>query len=93
MFTTAVALVFVVPVGLVGLQLAHEGQRAVEWLRQQGDHGFEEPAALRHLPFGQTQVDGWWRQNLADPGSAKALVAGGPRAAGRAIWGGWWAAR
>ena len=73
-FTTAVALVFIVPIGLVGVQLAHEGQEAAAWAKNAQEHGIPEPAALHKLPFGQAQVDGWWKQNLADPGQARALV-------------------
>ena len=73
-FTTAVALVFIVPVVLVGVQLAREGREAAAWTRNAQEHGIPEPAALHKLPFGQAQVDGWWKQNLADPGEARALV-------------------
>jgi predicted PurR-regulated permease PerM len=73
-FTLAVALVFIVPLTLVGVQLAHEVHGATDWVRGVQDNGLPEPAALRHLPFGQSEVDNWWAQNLADPGSAKELV-------------------
>ena len=74
LFTLAVALVFIVPLGLVGMQLAREFHGANEWVRDVGEHGLPEPDAVRHLPFGQAQVDGWWQENLTDPGSAKELV-------------------
>ena len=73
-FTLAVALVFIVPVGVVGVQLAREGHEAAAWTKNAQEHGIPEPAALHKLPFGQAQVDGWWQQNLADPGQARALV-------------------
>ncbi len=73
-FTLAVALVFIVPVGLVGFQLAREGREAAAWAKNAQEHGIPEPAALHKLPFGQAQVDGWWKQNLEDPGQARALV-------------------
>ncbi len=73
-FTLAVALIFIVPLGLVGVQLANEAHGAAHWIRDAQDHGIPEPDFLRHLPFGQTDVDSWWQQNLADPGSAKDLV-------------------
>ena len=74
LFTLAVALVFIVPVGLVGMQLAHEASGMAEWLRNAREHGVAEPDILRHLPFEQTQIDTWWQQNLADPQGAKDLV-------------------
>ena len=73
-FTAAVALVFIVPVGLVGVQLARESHQAAEWAKSAQQHGIPEPDALHKLPFGRAQVDGWWKQNLADPGAARALV-------------------
>ncbi len=73
-FTAAVALVFIVPIVLAGLQFAREFHALEDWVRDASAHGIAEPAALRKLPFGQAQVDDWWRQNLADPGSARQLA-------------------
>ena len=73
-FTLAVALVFIVPLGLIVMQLAHESHMIAEWLRNARQNGIAEPDLLRHLPFGQAQVDTWWTQNLADPQAAKELV-------------------
>lgn len=73
-FTLVVALLFVVPLGLVGVQLAQEARAAGEWLRGAQQNGITEPALLHHLPFGQAALDGWWQKNLADPGSAKDLL-------------------
>ncbi len=65
---------FVVPLGLVGIQLAREAHAAAAWVRNAQENGVEEPNALKRLPFGQAQVDEWWQQNLADAGGAKQLV-------------------
>jgi predicted PurR-regulated permease PerM len=73
-FTLAVALLFIVPVGLVGITLAREAYDAADWFRGVQEHGLPEPGALRHLPFGQAGLDAWWQANLADPGSAGQLV-------------------
>jgi predicted PurR-regulated permease PerM len=74
LFTLAVALLFIVPLGLVGLEFAHEAHNATGWLRDVQHNGIAEPDLLQHLPFGQAEVDDWWQQNLADPGSAQDLV-------------------
>ena len=74
LFTTAVALIFIVPLVLVGVQLADEVHGASEWARTAEEKGIPEPEMLRHMPFGKTQVDGWWQQNLADPGQARDLL-------------------
>ena len=74
LFTLAVALVFIVPLGLVGAQMAREAHAATEWARNAQANGIPEPDVLHKLPFGQAQVDGWWQDNLADPGAAKELL-------------------
>jgi predicted PurR-regulated permease PerM len=74
LFTLAVALIFIVPIGLVGLQLGREAHAATDWLRGAQANGVPEPDALRQLPVPHAALDTWWQQNLADPGSARALV-------------------
>jgi predicted PurR-regulated permease PerM len=73
-FTAAVALIFIVPLGLEGMQLAREAHNAADWLRDAQAHGIPEPDVLKRLPFGQTEMDAWWQQNLADPGGIRDLV-------------------
>jgi predicted PurR-regulated permease PerM len=74
LFTLAVALIFIVPVGVVGVQLVHESHVAAEWVRQAQEDGIPEPDILHRLPYGDQQLSAWWRDNLADPGRAKALL-------------------
>ncbi len=73
-FTLGVALVFVVPVVLVGLQIGQEAHAASEWVGNAQEKGIPEPQALQKLPVGQAQVGAWWQQNLADPGQARVLL-------------------
>jgi predicted PurR-regulated permease PerM len=73
-FAAVVALVFVIPLGLVGLQLAREMHNAADWVGRAQQSGIPEPALLHRLPWGQGEIDSWWQQNLADPGHARALV-------------------
>ena len=68
------ALVFIAPLGFIGMQVGREVHTASEWARNAERNGIPEPDLLHHLPFGQAQVDGWWQQNLTDPGSARELV-------------------
>ena len=74
LFTLAVALIFVAPLGLIGMQIAKEVHGATEWAANVQANGIAEPELVRHLPFGQQEVDQWWQANLADPGMAKELV-------------------
>jgi predicted PurR-regulated permease PerM len=73
-FTVGVALVFIIPIVLVGVQLARESHEAMEWVRNAHDNGIPEPDMLHRLPYGAEAVSNWWKQNLADPGSAKELL-------------------
>ena len=74
LFTAAVALVFIIPVGLVGVELARDSHAAAEWLHDAQQNGIPEPQIMHHLPVAQSAVDNWWQQNLADPGHARALL-------------------
>jgi predicted PurR-regulated permease PerM len=74
LFTLAVALIFIVPVGVVGVQLAQESHAATEWIRQAQEEGIAEPDILHRIPYGGQQISAWWQDNLADPGGARALL-------------------
>jgi len=73
-FTLGVALIFIVPLTMVGIQMAHEARAAADWLRDAERSGLPVPDAVKSLPFMESQVEEWWQQNLADPGSARELV-------------------
>ena len=75
LFTLAVGLVFVIPLGFIGFQIAAEAHSVADWMREAQAKGIPQPDMLHHLPFGQEQVDAWWQANLADPGSARELLA------------------
>jgi predicted PurR-regulated permease PerM len=83
-FTLGVALIFLAPLALAAAQIAREASGAADWLRDVQQNGIPEPALLHQLPFGQAQVDAWWQQTLADPGSARDWV---QRSAGGRIGG------
>ncbi len=74
LFTLGVAFLFMMPLLLIGVQLASESHAFTSWLHSIQRNGIPEPRFLSHMPFGQTQIDDWWAQNLADPGSASDLV-------------------
>ena len=73
-FTFGAGLIFVMPVLLVGTQLARELHMGIAWLHDAQQNGIPKPDALRYLPWGQDQVDAWWQGNLANPDSARELV-------------------
>jgi predicted PurR-regulated permease PerM len=73
-FTLMAGLIFVMPILLVGTQLARELHMGIAWLHGAQQNGIPEPDALRYLPWGREQVEAWWQANLANPDSARALM-------------------
>ena len=73
-FTALTTLVFLVPLVLIGMQLAHEAGGIVSWLQDIRNHGLPPPAWLDRLPVMHDQALSWWQDNLADPEGARALI-------------------
>ncbi|MBV9250812.1 MAG: AI-2E family transporter [Acetobacteraceae bacterium] len=73
-FTLAIALLFLIPLGLVALQVAREAHSFMDLIESARKDGIPPPAWLASLPFGATQATEWWNQNLADPASASELL-------------------
>lgn len=73
-FTVGVALVFLIPLALVGLQLGREARSLFSWVMDVQHSGIPVPAWIEHLPLGGTWASQWWRENLADPDDAHELV-------------------
>ena len=73
-FTAVTTLVFLVPLILIGIQLAHETGGIVSWLQGVRTNGLPPPSWLDRVPVMHDQVLSWWQDNLADPEGARALV-------------------
>jgi predicted PurR-regulated permease PerM len=73
-FTAIVGLVFIVPLALVGLQVAHEISTLIDTINQARDQGIPEPAWINDLPMGAAQASAWWQAHLATPESANELL-------------------
>jgi len=72
LFTLAVALVFVVPFVVLGLQAAREAHTVLDYAKQAEQNGIPLPDAMNRLPQKiATPVASWWTQNLSHPGWAK----------------------
>jgi len=72
-FTTAVALIFIVPLVLIGLEAAREAQGVLVWLEHARHTGVPVPSWTAKLPFGGQSVASWWQQNLANPDDANEM--------------------
>ncbi len=73
-FTIVTTLVFLVPLVLIGVQLAQESGAVVRWLQEVRNNGLPPPPWLDRLPVMHDQVLSWWQANLADPEGARGLI-------------------
>ncbi len=73
-FTIVTTLVFLIPLVLIGVQLAREAGAIVSWLQDVRNNGLPPPAWLDRVPVMHDQILSWWKDNLSDPEAARALV-------------------
>jgi predicted PurR-regulated permease PerM len=74
LFTAAVALVFLIPLVVLGVQAAREAHDVVAWARSFEKSGIPVPDFLGHLPFGAAQAQAWWAENLSHPAAGSELL-------------------
>ncbi len=67
LFTAAIALIFLIPLSLVGFKAAEEAQSALHWIDEVRHTGIPMPEWLNDLPFERAQVARWWQNNLVNP--------------------------
>ena len=60
----AVALVFLVPLVVLGVQAAREAHDVAEFVRKAEESGIPAPELLNRLPYGAAQATAWWNDNL-----------------------------
>ncbi len=71
-FTSAIALIFIVPLVLIGIEAGREAQGVLTWMEHARHTGVPVPDWAGRLPFGQSVI-GWWQQNLASPEDANSI--------------------
>lgn len=74
LFTTAVALVFILPVALLGAEIAREAHGIADWVQGAQTNGIPVPDAVKSLPWGSAAVATWWQQTLSHPHPAAGLA-------------------
>lgn len=74
LFTSALALVFIIPLVVVGVQAGTEVHGLFDSIAKARSEGIPPPEWLGHLPIGSQQATHWWQDNLANPESANALL-------------------
>ena len=67
MATLGVALVFLVPLGIIAVQLGRETHAVISFANDARAHGIPVPEWTSHLPWVSSAVRDWWTANLADP--------------------------
>jgi predicted PurR-regulated permease PerM len=71
--TVVLAIVLVVPLIEIGIEVARESGAIAPMIRNIRQNGLGTPDWLSHLPLVGESLANWWRANLADPESARAL--------------------
>nr|WP_236592458.1 AI-2E family transporter [Paraburkholderia metrosideri] len=74
--TLAIALLVVLPVGIVIAQALREAHDLNEWFKYVQENGIALPAFIDRLPFGVQQISNWWQANLAQPLRGSAAMKG-----------------
>jgi predicted PurR-regulated permease PerM len=71
-FTLAVALIFVVPFAVLGIEAAREAHTLLGYAQEAEKNGIPAPEVLSHLPDKlAAPITSWWNENLAHAGWAK----------------------
>ena len=65
-FTLLVLLIFVIPLAMVAVAVAHDSMAVTQWLAQAHAEGVPVPDFVAHLPYGD-HLAAWWQQTLATP--------------------------
>jgi predicted PurR-regulated permease PerM len=73
-FTLAVALVFVLPLLLLGAELAREAHGISQWAQNAQDHGIPMPPQVQALPLAGARVAALWQQHLSHPHPAAGML-------------------
>ncbi len=75
-FTLGIGLVFVVPLVFLGIAMSREAHTAFAWVAQVRQNGLPVPDWATGVPLLGATLANWWRDNLARPEDAAALVNG-----------------
>jgi len=74
LFTLGIALVFVLPIVVTGVQAGREARTVFAWMDSARHDGIPVPEFVSHLPFVAAQATEWWQENLSDPDAAAELL-------------------
>jgi predicted PurR-regulated permease PerM len=75
LFTLGIALVFVLPIAVAGMQAGREARTVVAWIDDARHNGIPVPDFIGHLPLLANRTRQWWLLNLSDPDAAADMLA------------------
>jgi predicted PurR-regulated permease PerM len=75
LITTAFALIFAIPLAILGVKLAGEAHAISDWVQNAQANGIKPPEALSNLPWGSAAISHWWDTTLNHPHPASGLLA------------------
>ncbi|MBE7618756.1 AI-2E family transporter [Gluconacetobacter entanii] len=73
-FTLGIALIFLVPVTLFGLEAARDAEGVLHLLNNARQSGMPVPQWIDHLPLGAQTLRAWWESHLQNPDDFSALL-------------------
>ena len=71
LLTTAVALIFILPITWLSVQAVTEAGPFIQWLNDASQNGVPAPDWVNHLPFGRDTIATWWNTHLATTNALK----------------------
>ncbi len=74
LFTTLVAVVFLLPFILLGIQAARDAHDLTAFASDAMRSGIPEPEWVGHLPVGSSSVSAWWTANLSQAAGLSDLI-------------------
>jgi predicted PurR-regulated permease PerM len=74
LLTLLLTLALIVPLIVLGVQIAREAIVVVQWVRSLRDSGLPPPDWIPQLPWVGAYAATWWQNHLADPEGAKELL-------------------
>ncbi|QNT78851.1 AI-2E family transporter [Entomobacter blattae] len=67
LFTTAVAMIFMLPLTWIIVQFVNETKSISTWLTHVQQTGVPIPSWMEKIPVGKNALEHWWTKNLTDP--------------------------
>lgn len=74
LFTSVIALVFIVPFGVAVVEVWREMAAVLHWMGQAEKTGVPAPDTMSRVPLLGPQITAWWLANLAAPGAISDLI-------------------